>query len=53
MKGGISMSNLNDDFGFKDYPGLYACGELLDVTEPVVVTICILPLQVLMLLQEE
>lgn len=32
MKGGISMSNLNDDFGFKDYPGLYACGELLDVT---------------------
>lgn len=32
MKGGIVMNQLTDHLEFKIYPGMYACGEMLDVT---------------------
>ena len=32
MKGGITLNQLNDHLEFKNYPHLYAAGEILDVT---------------------
>ncbi|MBR6344201.1 MAG: NAD(P)/FAD-dependent oxidoreductase, partial [Lachnospiraceae bacterium] len=32
MKGGISLSEINDNFESVKYPGLYITGEMLDVT---------------------